>query len=108
MKSWWKHKVNKNPKTEKAVEIHEFYVVRTTSGSLPALCDECCEGGAFMVTPEQAALVTHIPLRAIYRWIEGALVHFKEAPSGSLLVCLRSLTTTRNQITDDSSERNQK
>lgn len=101
MKSWWKNKVNKNPKTEKAVEIHEYYVVRTASGALPALCDECSEGGAFMVAPEQASLVTHIPLRTIYRLIESALVHFREAPNGSLIVCLRSLTDTRNQITDD-------
>ena len=107
MKNWWRHKVTKNSKTEKAVEIHEFYVVRTASGSLPALCDECSEGGAFMVAPEQAALVTQIPLRAIYRWIENALVHFREVPNGSVIVCLRSLTNSRNQITDDSSERNQ-
>jgi hypothetical protein len=107
MKSWWRHKVNKNRKTEKAVEIHEFYVVRTTSGALPALCDECALGDAFMVAPEQAALVTHIPLRMIYRWIESALVHFRETPNGSVIVCLRSLTTTRNHIIDDESERNQ-
>ena len=106
MKNWWRHKVTKNRKTEKAVEIHEFYVVRTASGSLPAICEECSEGGAFMVAPEQAALVTHIPLRAIYRWIESALVHFRETPNGSLIVCLRSLTDTRNQITDDNLERN--
>jgi len=107
MKRWWKQKVTKNRQTEKAVEIHEFYVVRTTSGALPALCDECSVGGAFLVTPEQAALVTHIPLRAIYRSIESALVHFREMPNGSVIVCLRSLTTTRHQIIDDESERNQ-
>jgi hypothetical protein len=90
--------VTKNRKTEKAVEIHEFYVVRTTSGSLPALCAECSAGDAFMVTPEQAALVTHIPLRMIYRLIESAAVHFKETPTGSLVICLKSLTITRNQI----------
>jgi hypothetical protein len=99
--------VTKNRKTEKAVEIHEFYVVRTASGSMPALCHECSVGDAFMVPPEQAALVTHIPPRMIYRWIDGALVHFREAPNGSLIVCLRSLTITRNQITDDDLERNQ-
>jgi hypothetical protein len=99
--------VAKNRKTEKAVEIHEFYVVRTNSGSLPALCDECVEGNAFMVPPEQAALVTHVPLRMIYSWIERALVHFRETPNGSLIVCLRSLTVTRNRITDDDSESNQ-
>jgi hypothetical protein len=107
MKRWWKHKVNKNRKTERAVEIHEFYVVRTTSGALPALCDECSVGDAFMVAPEQAALVTHIPLRTIYRWIESALIHFRETPNGSVIVCLRSLTTTGNQIIDVESERNQ-
>ena len=108
MKRWWKHKVIKDRKTEKAVEIHEFYVVRSTSGALPALCDECSVGDAFMVPPEQAALVTYIQLRVIYRWIESSLVHFKEAPNGALLVCLRSLTNTRNQIMDDNSERNER
>jgi len=106
MKNWWRHRVTKNRKTEKAVEIHEFYVVRTTSGALPALCDECSVGDAFIVAPEQAALVIHIPVRMIYRWIDSALVHFRETPNGSLIVCLRSLTTTRNQIIDDT-ERNQ-
>jgi len=51
-----------------------------------------------MVAPEQAALVTHIPLRMIYRWIETALVHFRETANGSVIVCLKSLTITRNQI----------
>ena len=90
--------MTKNRKTEKAVEIHEFYVVRTTTGSLPVLCDECAAGDAFMVAPDQAALVTHIPLRMIYRSIETALVHFRETANGSVIVCLKSLTTTRNQI----------
>ena len=92
--------MTKNRKTEKAVEIHEFYVVRTTSGSLPALCAECSAGDAFMVAPEQAAVVTHVPLRMIYRWIETAEVHYRETANGSVIVCLRSLTNTRNQVSD--------
>jgi len=88
--------VTKNSKTEKAVEIHEFYVVRTTSGALPALCDECAAGDAFMVAPEQAALVTHIPLRMIYRLIESAAVHFRETPNAALIVCLRTLPTAQS------------
>ena len=98
-----RHKVTKNRKTERSFEIHEFYVVKTTGGSLPALCDECAAGDAFMVAPEQAALVTHVPLRMIYRWIESALVHFRETPNGSLIICLKSLSTTRNQLTEDKS-----
>ena len=93
--------VTKDRKTEKQVEIHEFYVVRTTSGSLPALCAECSAGDAFMVSPEQASTVTQVPPRTIYRWIESASVHFRETPNGSVLVCLRSLTAVRNQMAED-------
>jgi hypothetical protein len=90
--------VAKTRKTEKAVEIHEFYVIRTTSGSLPALCDKCSSGDAFMVAPEQAAALAHIPLRTIYRGVESGLVHYREAANGSIVVCLKSLTDTRHQI----------
>jgi hypothetical protein len=34
----------------------------------------------------------------IYRWIETASIHFRETPNGSVIVCLKSLTITRNQI----------
>ena len=68
----------KTRRTEKAVEIHEFYVIRSTSGSLPALCVECSSGDAFMVAPEQAAAVAHVPLRDIYRGVESGLVHYTE------------------------------
>lgn len=93
--------MTKTRKTEKAVEIHEFYVIRSTSGSLPALCVECSSGDAFMVAPEQAAAVAHVPLRDIYRGVESGLVHYTERDDGSLVVCLRSLTVMRTQITED-------
>lgn len=89
--------MGKTRKTAKAVEIHEFYVVRTTSGSLPALCEQCSSGDAYMVAPEQAAAVTHLPLRNIYRAVETGSVHYREGADGSLVVCLKSLTITRNQ-----------
>ena len=88
----------KTRKTERAVEIHEFYVIRSTSGSLPALCAECSSGDAFMVTPEQAAAVAHVPVRSIYRSVETGVVHYREGTDGSLVVCLKSLTETRNQF----------
>ena len=88
----------KTHKTEKSVEIHEFYVIRT-SGSLPALCSECGTGDAIMVAAEQAAVVASVPVRLIYRWVETAVVHFKEAPDGSIVVCLKSLPVTANQVT---------
>jgi hypothetical protein len=93
--------VAKTRKTEKAVEIHEFYIIRSTSGALPALCVECATDDAIMVAPEQAAVVAHVPVRMIYRWVETAVVHYKEGPNGSLTVCLKSLPTTGNQVTED-------
>jgi hypothetical protein len=91
--------VAKTRKTEKSIEIHEFYVVRSASGSLPALCPECASGDAIMVAAEQAAVVAHVPVRMIYRWVETAVVHFKELPNGSLVVCLKSLPTTAHLVT---------
>jgi hypothetical protein len=83
--------VAKRRKTEKTVEIHEVYVIRQTSGPLPALCAECQTGDAIMVAPEHAAVITAVPVRAIYRWVETGMVHYKEATDGSLTVCVKSL-----------------
>ena len=85
-------------RTEKTVEIHEFYVIRTASGSLPALCVECSTGDAIMIPPEHAAAVAHVPVRMIYRWVETGVIHYKEAPNGSLIVCVKSLPATGNQV----------
>ena len=81
-----------NRRTEKTIEIHEVYVIRQTSGSLPALCVECHAGDSVMVAPEQAAVITAIPVRTIYRWAETGKIHYKEAADGSLIVCLKSLS----------------
>ncbi|HVG17691.1 MAG TPA: hypothetical protein VNI02_01460 [Blastocatellia bacterium] len=81
----------KRRRTEKTVEIHEVYVIRQTSGPLPALCVECQAGDALMVAPEQAAVMAAVPVRTIYRWVETETVHYKEAPDGSLIVCVKSL-----------------
>jgi hypothetical protein len=40
--------------TEHMVEIHEYYVIKSVSGSLPALCTECATNDAVMISPEQA------------------------------------------------------
>jgi hypothetical protein len=83
--------VAKRRRTEKTVEIHEVYVIRQTSGPLPALCVECQAGDALMVAPEQAAVIAAVPVRTIYRWVETEIIHYKEAPGGSLIVCVKSL-----------------
>jgi len=85
--------VAKRRRTEKTVEIHEVYVIRQTSGPLSALCAECPTGDALMVAPEQAAVIAAVPVRTVYRWVETGIVHYREAPDGSLIVCVKSLPT---------------
>lgn len=85
-------------RTEKTIEIHECYIVRSASGSLPSLCGECATGDAIMVAPEQAAAVAHVPARMIYRWVESGAVHYQQKADGSLIVCLKSLPSADGQV----------
>ena len=91
--------VKKTRRTEKTVEIHEIYAIRTASGSLPALCAECSTGDAIMLAPDHAAVLSHVPTRMIYRLVETGSIHYRETPNGSLVVCVRTLVAARNQIT---------
>ena len=90
--------MKKTRRTEKTVEIHEFYAIRTASGSQPALCADCSTGDAFMLAPEQAAVLAHVHTRMVYRWVETGSIHYREAPDGSIVVCLRSLVSAGNQV----------
>jgi len=45
-----------------------------------------------MCTPEEAAVLTHVSTRTIYRRVEAGRVHFTETAEGLLLVCLNSIT----------------
>ena len=92
--------MEKSRKSEKTIELHEFYVIRSGSGSLPPLCAVCSTSDAFMVTPEQAAAVAKVSVRIIFRWIESGAIHFMEELDGSLAVCLRSLPATGNQLNE--------
>lgn len=81
---------------EERIEIHERLIVRTASGSPPALCDHCSVRDAIMLSPEQASAVTGIPERQIYQWVETAAIHYKEASNGKLTVCLKTLISRRS------------
>ena len=89
--------MKKTRRTEKTVEIHEIYAIRTASGSLPALCAECPQGDAIMLAPDHAAVLTHVPIRMIYRLVETGSIHYREEPNGSVVVCVRSLLAARPQ-----------
>jgi hypothetical protein len=90
--------VKKTRRTEKTVEIHEFYAIRTASGSLPALCSDCPTPDAIMLAPDHASVLSHVPTRTIYRLVETGSIHYREDPNGSLVVCVRTLVAERNQV----------
>lgn len=79
---------------EERIEIHERLIVRTASGSLPALCDACAMGDSILLSPEQASTLTGIPARLIYRCVEAGTIHFREAANGKIIVCIKTLLST--------------
>ena len=85
---------------EERIEIHERLIVRTASGSLPALCEECAAGDAILLSPEQASALTGIPARLIYRWVEAGTIHYREAVDGKLTVCVKTLLAVGKRGTE--------
>lgn len=77
-------------RTETVIETHEVWVVRRPAGPPAARCQECA-GRPAMLSPEEAAALSGLSLRAIFRLIEAGRVHFLEAAGDCLLVCPASL-----------------
>ena len=92
----------KNKKT--AVAIHQFYVVRQQKNAAPAVCHQCPVAIASLVAPDEAAVVTGIGTRVIYRWVEEGVIHFRETSNGSLLVCLNSFARAAAEETSSFKE----
>lgn len=76
---------------EKRIEIHERLIIRTASGSLPALCESCPTGDSILLSPEHASTLTGIPTRSIYRLVEAGTIHYREVANGKLTVCIKTL-----------------
>jgi len=78
---------------KRRTEVTFERVVRSThplASSSYAFC-RFCGGQAAMLTPEEAALLAGVGVRAIYRAIEEGRIHFLENASGALVVCLESI-----------------
>ena len=52
---------------------------------------ESCSAESEMVGPEEAAAVSGLSQRTIFRQVESHQVHFTETQDGALLICLGSL-----------------
>lgn len=87
--------VKKMRKTETTIELRETFVVR---GSVEPweVCAKCAPAKAIMLSLEDAAVLTGIPPRIIYGWVEAGAIHWLENEAGLSLVCLRSVLDVSN------------
>ena len=77
-------------KTEIIVERDQVLVIRNLGARDPERCSECAER-ARMVTVDEAAAITQVSARTIYRRVEGGRLHFRETADSQLFICLNSL-----------------
>jgi predicted flavoprotein YhiN len=60
-----------------------------------------------LLTVETAAQLEHMTPRSIYRWVEGAAVHFHETSEGAVFICSESLKGLGERDNEMSARRNQ-
>ncbi|MBK7704903.1 MAG: hypothetical protein IPJ30_03795 [Acidobacteria bacterium] len=78
-------------KIEYVVATTRRYVVRYAAPGNAIVCPEC---GDSMLSIEQATVLQGIGQRRIFKIIKMEPVHFSEAGTGALFVCLSSLAAT--------------
>ena len=77
-------------RTEVTIETDEIWIIRRPASGYVTRCPVCHERTT-MITPEEAALLTKLDARHIYRQVEAGLVHYSETPGGLLFVCSNSI-----------------
>lgn len=80
----------KRIRTECSVEINDVLVVNRWGRSVEGWCSGCGTETT-LVTPEDAATLSGIGARSVYRLIELEEIHSQDAAGDLLLVCLVSL-----------------
>jgi hypothetical protein len=81
--------MKRRKRTVTVTETHSVTIIKS-SGGTPCWCPEC-DAEVWMASAEQAAVLSGVSARAVYRRIEAGEVHFFETPLGALRVCLHSL-----------------
>jgi len=80
--------------TKITIETREVWIIRRPDHVVRGWCGRCA-AWVEMVTGEEAAHLIGVGVRAIFRWIEQARLHFTETPAGSVMICLPSLLADR-------------
>lgn len=82
--------MGKKRMTKITLETERIIWLRQRRGFAPVWCAGCGDKTR-MVSADEAALLTRMSARTLYRWIEAERIHFTETPDGLLMVCLKSL-----------------
>ena len=82
--------MKKARRTEITIETEEILVIRRVGKISAATWCPDCPNLVRMVSPDEAAALTSVSLRTVYRWVESATGHTLEASDGRLLICPRS------------------
>jgi hypothetical protein len=80
----------KRKRTEVTIETDEIWIIRRPGSGFQTWCP-VCDKQTTMITPDEAALLTELDERDIYRQVESGLIHCAKMPGGILLVCSNSI-----------------
>jgi len=80
----------KKRRTEFAFELEQILIVKRRRGTVSGACSDCA-GDVVMLSPDEAASITTVTTRALYRLVEAGMIHFTETQTGLIRVCLPSL-----------------
>ena len=84
-------------RTEITIDTHRVFAVRRRTGVPAAWCRRC-DDLVLMITPDEAAKLSGLSSRAVYRLVEAESIHFTETHDGSLLICLNSLYRSTPEV----------
>lgn len=83
--------MKRQSKNSERVDQHrQVIIINRPFISSQRRCEQCVERSG-MITPEEAAALSNVSTRSIYRWLESGSIHFSETSSRGLLICLRTL-----------------
>lgn len=71
------------------IETERLLVISRKKGA-EAWCERC-KAPRKMLEPRDAAAISGLSARAVFRRVESGQLHFTETPDGALLICLDSL-----------------
>ena len=77
-------------RTEVTIQTHRIFTIPRRAPPPRAWCEQCSRV-VERVTPDEAAAITGVNPRAIYRHLEAGDLHFIEGRGGAVWICVRSL-----------------